>query len=184
MSKQIVIYGICDSSGQARYVSKTNDVERRFKDHLSESERMYPLYNWLRKQLREGSEVTCRVLASAVGDWRQLERDVIAQYRADYQNMLNLADGGDEPYCSTEVRKIIGANIKCPVEVRQANGRKVSAAIQADPKRKRLHELKKFLCQEWSKGHLPVHVKDKLVNAGLANPSKLWCFVQAAAKHG
>ena len=169
-TKRLVIYGICDEHGEVRYVGKTNDVHQRFKTHLAEKVRTYPLYTWLRKQIREGKEVSCKVLSSVIGDWRQLERDMIAQYRADSPRMLNLADGGDEPFCSLEVRQKIGASIKCPVEVRQANGRKVSAAIQADPVRKRIHYLKLHLSRALNMGCLQEEVKTKLRYAAAKRP--------------
>lgn len=183
--KQVYIYGITDDSDEVRYVGKSVDVARRFKDHLSETERTYPLYTWLRKQLKEGRKVACKVLAVAITpDWQSLEKAVIKQYREDGFKMLNLADGGDEPFMSREQRRINGSKIPCPIEVRQANGRKVSAAIQSDPNRAELHRLKLFLSSEWQRGNLPVAVKDQLVNAALLYPKQLWCFVKLAAKHG
>ena len=169
-TKQLVIYGICDEHGEVRYVGKTNDVRQRFKSHLADKVRTYPLYTWLRKQIRERKEVSCKVLSSVIGDWRQLERDMIAQYRADNPGMLNLADGGDEPFCSLEVRKKNGHKITCPLEVRQANGRKVSAAIQADPVRKRIHYLKLHLSRALKAGSLPEEVKEKLRYAATKRP--------------
>jgi hypothetical protein len=183
--KQVYIYGITDEHGTVRYVGKSVDVSRRFSDHLKETQRTYPLYTWLRKQQREGCQVGCVVLASATGpDWQSLERAVIAQYRQDGYALLNLAEGGDEPYVTLEQRRALGARIVCPPEVRRSNGRKVSAAIQADPVKARLHKLKKLMCLEWKRGNLTERVKDRLVQAAFNNPQTLWCFAKMAAKHG
>ena len=183
--RQVYMYGIKDETGAVRYVGKSVDVERRFKDHLSEQHRAYPLYTWLRKQQREGRAVSCEVLAVATTpDWQSLEKALISQYRAEGQRLLNLADGGDEPFVTLEQRRLNGARIRCPLEVRQNNGRKVSAAIQADPRRAELHRIKLMLSREWVRGNLHSAVKDKLVNLALLHPQQLWCFMKLAAKHG
>lgn len=182
---RVYIYGITDEAGTVRYVGKSKNVERRFKDHLNERERTYPLYTWLRKQRREGRAVGCKVLAVATTqDWQSLERALIKQYREDGFKMLNVADGGDEPFMSTEQRRAIGAKIKCPRHVRQANGRKVSALIQADPRRAELHRLKLMMAGEWARGNLPVVVKDRMVSLAFEYPQQLWCFVKLAVKYG
>jgi predicted GIY-YIG superfamily endonuclease len=184
-SKQVYIYGITDALGVVRYVGKSNDVERRFKDHLSEQERDYPLYRWLRKCTRLNEPVHCVVLACATSaDWQSLERQMIKQYREDTPNLLNLADGGDEPKVTLEQRRALARKLVCPLEVRQANGRKVSAAIQADPFRAKLHKMKLRLSAAWVKGDLPQEVKEKLIGAAFRKPTLFGCFIDLAVKHG
>lgn len=183
--KRAYIYGITDEHGVVRYVGKSVEVERRFSDHLKERDRKYPLYTWIRKQQRENRSVGCVVLASALGhDWQSLEKTVIKQYREDGFRLLNLADGGDEPFMTVEQRKRNGSRIICPLAVRQANGRAVSAAIQSEPRRAKLHKLKLRMCLEWKKGNLSSEVKTKLLSAAFCNPKSLECFIKLAVKNG
>jgi hypothetical protein len=179
------IYGITDEHGTVRYVGKSVNVERRFSEHFKERDRNYPLYTWIRKQQRETRFVGCAVLVSVLGvDWQSVEKAVIKQYREDGFKLLNLAGGGDEPFMTREQRRANGSRITCPLSVRQANGRVVSAAIQSEPKKAKLHKLKLFMCLEWSRGNLPPAVKNKLVSAAFTSPKSLGCFIQQAVQHG
>lgn len=54
------------------------------------------------------------VLKSDSDDWRADEVRLISEAKANGARLLNVAEGGDEPFCS--------------LEVRQANGRKVAAS--------------------------------------------------------
>lgn len=183
--KRAYIYGLTDEHGTVRYVGKSVDVARRFADHLSERNRKFPVYAWIKKQQRNNAQVRLVVLASALGpDWQSLEKAVIKQYRDDGFKLLNVADGGDEPHVTLEQRRALGRKLKCPLHTRQENGRKVFAAIQADPARAELHRLRLRLSQDWRKGLLPEAVKNRLVEAAFMNPESLWCFVKLAAKHG
>ena len=72
------------------------------------------------------------VLEVVSGDWREPEIRLIALHR-DSGRLLNVADGGDEPYC--------------PIKVRSANGAKTAKAIHSNPKKKRLWFLKRAIGQ-------------------------------------
>jgi len=90
-------------NGEVRYIGKANCAKRRLATHIRDSRRRRsPLYSWLRSL---ESPPLCEVLAVSTGDrWQELERDVIAQWRKETR-LLNLAEGGDEPKCSVEVRR-------------------------------------------------------------------------------
>lgn len=108
------IYGIVSkSTGKVVYIGKANNPAERFKGHLRDSLRKQtPLYDWMRSE--GGAGATYVVLASAINDdWQSLEKQMIAQYRNDGK-LLNLADGGDEPYMTIEQRRknAIMMNIK------------------------------------------------------------------------
>ncbi len=47
-------------------------------------------------------------------DWQSVERLAISDARASGVRLLNVADGGDEPYCSKEVR---AANARVTITV-------------------------------------------------------------------
>lgn len=183
--KRAYIYGLTDEHGTVRYVGKSVDVARRLAQHLSESDRQYPVYAWIRKQRRRNFPVGLVVLASALGpDWQPLEKTIIRQYREEGFKLLNVADGGDEPHMTLEQRRALGRKIKCPLAVRQANGRKVFASIQADPIRAKLHRLKLRLSLDWQKGLLPDAVKSRLAEAAFMNPKSLGCFTRLATRYG
>jgi hypothetical protein len=119
---------LCDENGDLRYIGKANDPASRLKGHLRETgRRRTPLYDWLRKH----GEPTMIVLESDCTDWRQAERAWIADARLSGASLLNLADGGDEPFCSTECRR--------------ANALTLNERRRTDPRFRRLWKLKRDL---------------------------------------
>lgn len=111
------IYTLSDpDTGAVRYVGKANDVSRRFSGHMRDAasgRRKYPLYNWIRKLTAKGKlpavSVVCEVPAGQ--NWQNVEREMIARF-AQTSDLLNLAEGGDEPKCSVEVRRANGMKSK------------------------------------------------------------------------
>lgn len=107
-----VIYALCDpSDGRIRYIGKAKDAEKRLKGHLREKRRRSPLYSWIASLRKQGLKPTCKILEDCVGDWCGAEKRLIAQYREQCPDLLNLADGGDEPKCSLETRRQNGQNL-------------------------------------------------------------------------
>ena len=95
------IYGLYDSAGQLRYIGKANAPEVRLRGHMRDAKRRKtPLYSWINKH----GQPTLRVLESDCQDWRASEKRLIAEARERGERLLNLAAGGDEPHCPTEVR--------------------------------------------------------------------------------
>lgn len=133
IKKPVQIYALFDPRGGGiRYIGKANDAQKRLKGHLRETRRVTPLYCWISKLRDEGVTPWMAVIAHAISaDWEDLERDLITQWREDGMRLLNVAEGGDEPYC--------------PPEVRAENGRKVAASIAADPIKKRIWHAKRAL---------------------------------------
>ena len=115
------IYALsCPKTGAVRYIGKANDSAKRLKSHIRDSRRRNtPVYAWIRKLQSEGLFPTMAVL-EVTDDWEEAERRLITLHRQEGK-LLNVADGGDEPYCSTEVRA--------------GNGRKVAKLIHDDPYR-------------------------------------------------
>lgn len=151
------IYALhCPITNEVRYIGKSNNSAKRFEQHLREKRRKYPLYCWINSLQAKGLSPYYSILLTT-DNWEFEERRLITEYRQSGVKLLNIADGGEEPKCSKETR--------------QANGRKVSAAIQADPQRKRLHDLKKifaigvkFLSEE-KKAEMYEKAKQELVIA-------------------
>lgn len=98
------IYGLCDPvSGELRYIGKANDPQKRLKSHMRDCRhRATPVYCWIRSLDERPALV---VLEADCLDWKEAERRWIAKARAEGVRLLNLADGGDEPGCSLEVRR-------------------------------------------------------------------------------
>jgi hypothetical protein len=139
--EQAMIYALCDPrDGRVRYIGKAKDVDKRLKGHLREIRRRSPLYSWIASLKKLDLKPVCKVLEVCCGDWRDDEKRLIAKYREECSDLLNLADGGDEPLC--------------PLEVRRENGRKVSKAIHSDPLRKEVWRLNQFMASEHKRGRL------------------------------
>lgn len=101
---QVEIYALRDPmSGEVRYIGKARNARRRLATHLRDARsRRTPLYSWIRSL---AVAPVIEVLACSIDQrWQELERDMIAQWRQETR-LLNVADGGDEPFCSTEQRR-------------------------------------------------------------------------------
>ena len=111
--KKVEIYSLsCPITGEVRYIGKANDSVKRLASHLRDMKtRKTPVYNWIRKVVTNGGVPVLNVLhvCSESEDWRTIEREYIAKYRASNSRLMNVADGGDEPYCPTETRAKNGA---------------------------------------------------------------------------
>lgn len=117
------IYGLFDASGALRYIGKANDPKARLRGHMREAtngRRRTPLYDWLRKH----GLPAMQILEADCADWQASEKRLIAEARTRGDKLLNLADGGNEPFCS--------------IAVRSANGRNLVERLRAD---KNLHAL-------------------------------------------
>ena len=105
------IYGLFDASGGLRYIGKANNSAKRLSGHMRDARRRRtPVYDWINKHGRP--EMRVLHICRDGEDWRIIEKRLIAEARERGERLLNLADGGDEPFC--------------PIEVRRANGRKSS----------------------------------------------------------
>lgn len=123
------IYGLFDSrDGVIRYIGKANDSAKRLISHMRDARRRRtPVYDWINSVLRDGSTIAFKVL-SVTDDWKYEEKRLIFEARLSGVKMLNVADGGDEPYC--------------PLETRRANGRKSKGYVHQDPVQRLIWEVK------------------------------------------
>lgn len=89
------IYALtCKDTGVVKYIGKANDPEARLKSHMRDARRRNtPLYAWIRKH----GKPDIVVLAQRCDDWASAERTAISTARALGLQLLNLADGGDQP---------------------------------------------------------------------------------------
>jgi hypothetical protein len=157
------IYALCDpSTGAIRYVGKANNSRKRFAQHLRDCRRRNsPVHVWLRKLAASGLTPSLRILALTF-DWRKSERELIAVLRARGEALLNVAEGGDQPYCSPEQRAI--------------NGRKLAAAIHSDPVRRRVWEIKRAVSSALREGYISNASRAKLRTAALKRPDLFAAF--------
>ena len=132
-------YTLSDPDGAVRYVGKAMDARKRFAGHLREKRRKTPLYRWIATLRKQGQTPVMTVVCTALGDaWQQIEVDLIAQYRDMGAQLLNVAEGGDEPACSHAVRS--------------ANAKALNARLKADPKLARLRDAKRELSRALREG--------------------------------
>ena len=146
----------CPDTGQVRYIGKAKNPAARFKGHLSEKRRASPLYAWIAELRKDGKVPVLSVLASS-WHWERTERALIAQYRAEGVGLLNVADGGNEPKCSTQQRA--------------KNGRAVAASLHSDEKRKRIWEIKQCLGVALKRGCASESLKAKMRELGRRKPA-------------
>lgn len=151
----VEIYAIHDPiNGDVRYIGKAKNSLTRFKQHLS-SDRNTPVYAWIRQLRDKGLRPTFSVLMST-WDWESSEVATIAQYKADGCALLNVAIGGNQPFC--------------PREIRAANGASNAKKVHENPQSRYIWWLKKRLGDGLKRGHLSEEVKDKMRIAAMKRP--------------
>jgi hypothetical protein len=152
----IEIYALCDpATGEIRYIGKANDSEKRLKGHIRDSRRRNtPVYCWIRKLLSSGKFPKMIVLERPrPTEWKDSEARLIAQHKS--KRLLNVATGGDEPFC--------------PKEVRAANGRKNAKAIHSDPEKRNKWNLAREVGMLLEDKNINVRIKATLNCMALAN---------------
>lgn len=133
-------------TGEVRYIGKANDPAKRLAGHLRDMHaRRTPVYDWMRTLGQAPVMSVVEVVPD--GGWQEAERRHIAEHRQRGARLLNLAQGGDEPYCSPEQRRTNGARMQhhpntAAARLRNgpANAKKRDALLWAA--RKRLGMLK------------------------------------------
>lgn len=129
-SARVEIYGLFHPcTDELRYIGKANNANKRLLSHLRDMyRRNYPVYLWMRKLRKDNRIPIMKVLKITNSDnWVSDEQKLIKCYRNKGCNLLNVAKGGDEPFCSTEVRA--------------KNGVMVARMIHDNPRRKKLWYL-------------------------------------------
>lgn len=97
----VYIYALrCPVSGSIRYIGKAEDVHLRLIRHVATARTKQAKHHcarWIRTLLAQGLEPTIEVVhvVQAVEDWRDVERRLIAEYRAAGHLLTNQTVGGD-----------------------------------------------------------------------------------------
>lgn len=152
------IYALVDPlTREIRYIGKANDARKRFKGHLSEKRRKTPVYCWISALQEKGFIPELKILATCEPEeWKEAERNAIAEARKNNSRLLNVADGRDEPYC--------------PTEVRIANGKRAAITRTNTPLKARVYYLKRELGSLLKRGYVSEATKEKLRYAAKKRP--------------
>lgn len=170
--KPVEIYELIDPvTSQVRYIGKANDSNKRLKSHIRDSRRRNtPVYLWIRDLTDIGLSPIVNVIRMVPDDeWKSIEREEIAKYRKESNTLLNIANGGDQPYCSIQQRAL--------------NGRDNAHKIHSDPFKKRVWRLKLNIGHslKWAKdtGRTNLYNKtvDKLRTAAIKHPELFNSFL-------
>lgn len=104
---KVFIYALHDTvTNEVCYIGKAKNPDLRLKQHMRDSLRRHtPVCLWLRACRTANIRPRVTVLAACEpADWDREERKHIAHGRRLGWPLLNIADGGAEPHCSTEQR--------------------------------------------------------------------------------
>lgn len=96
-----LIYALCHPVTQeVRYIGKTVDPVKRYSHHKrNTSHRHLPLYVWWDQLAEQGLQpLMCVVATATTHDWESLERTLIAQFKVDGADLLNMTAGGVPSY--------------------------------------------------------------------------------------
>lgn len=107
--RMVDIYTLSDPrDGRVRYVGKAVSAERRFAGHLRERRRSTPLYGWVRELAVLGMCPRMTVVERcSEAEWQQVER----RHIAGTPGVLNVAPGGNQPFCPPDVRARNGKSV-------------------------------------------------------------------------
>ena len=99
------IYALIDPrTGEIRYIGKANNSAARLKSHMRDAaRRKTPVYCWINKLSSLGLSPELEIIR-VCDDWKAAEREEIAKARAANMPILNIADGGDEPFLALDTR--------------------------------------------------------------------------------
>lgn len=101
---------VCPVTNTIRYIGKAKNSEKRLKSHIRDSKRRNtPLYLWIRELIQSGKIPVMKVISIA-DDWQSEEIRQIQIHKEMGCDLLNVAKGGNQPYCSKEQLAINGSN--------------------------------------------------------------------------
>jgi hypothetical protein len=144
--EDVEIYGLVDPrTKKIMYVGKSKSAKRRFKEHCKEMRRKTPLYKWIADLLDYGMQPEMIILRKVKeSDWQNVEIEEIAKRN----DLLNVAKGGNQPYCSKEIRA--------------TNGRNTAKKVHGNKKSKRLWKLKHAVGISLRQGYVREDTKEKM----------------------
>lgn len=112
----VAIYTLSDPrTGSIRYVGKATDPTRRLSQHLRQraDQNMTPVREWVAGLALDGVKPVMSVVEwCGEHEWKCREVEQIKAYRDAGNDLLNVARGGNEPFCSIETRRENGRRSK------------------------------------------------------------------------
>ena len=111
MATAVAIYSLRHpETGEIRYIGKSVNPENRLRQHIQDSKsRRNPVHCWIQSLTKVGLTPQMQVVRwVAEAEWQLHEIELIALHRKSGR-LLNVADGGEEPMCTIEVRRANGA---------------------------------------------------------------------------
>jgi len=91
------IYGLIDPmTSQIRYVGKSDDPKRRYREHIKNAKNGCKRYkhDWIRSLFKKGREPVLIILQHYVKDWRKAEQFWVQYYKDKGHKLTNLAPAG------------------------------------------------------------------------------------------
>jgi hypothetical protein len=161
----VEIYALSDPrDGQTRYIGKANNAKARLKSHFRDCKRRNtPVYAWIGGLLAEGLRPSMTVIAACTStDWEETEIRLIAEAKAIGITLLNVARGGNEPFCSKATRA--------------ANGKRNAIARTEDPRMAEIYRIKQKLGVALKRGYVREDTKAKLRAAAIECPELFSCW--------
>lgn len=91
------IYALCDENNNIRYIGKSNDVDKRYKNHLKESKRKRThKEKWINSMLERGLKPEHFILDECIySDWIIMEEYWITQVKSWGFKLTNGTSGGE-----------------------------------------------------------------------------------------
>jgi hypothetical protein len=145
MARAFIYSLACPETARVRYIGKANSMRDRLQTHVRDSRRRKsPVCSWVRSLLdRNLMPVMALVMETDTDNWEADERDLIAEHRRIFPDLLNLADGGAGPQ---------------PGKAQRARGGKTATqARTATAEARALYEWKRDIGRElaWLKKNFP-----------------------------
>lgn len=108
-ARTITIYGLVDPrTAKIRYIGKTNNPKRRLFQHIKgrADQRITPVRSWVASLVCQGIEPGMITIEQCEEEiWEDRERHWIKHFKDSGFEILNVAEGGNQPACSNEQRR-------------------------------------------------------------------------------
>lgn len=98
MRETTFIYAlICPSSNEVKYIGKSNNPERRLRDHQTDFRgHEYNKAMWFRQMRNNGTKPILEIIEEVpIGIWREEEEWWISYFKYIGANLLNIQSGGN-----------------------------------------------------------------------------------------
>jgi len=99
MKNNYIVYGLLDTNNKPFYIGKTNDIIRRKRRHLNDTQMgsNLPVHNKIRKLLKLGFKLNIKIIEDNISEDKINEKEIeyIKKFKKDKYKLYNLTEGGD-----------------------------------------------------------------------------------------